>query len=214
MKKLLIFAVAFGSMIQLKAQNTGNALYLMPTTQQFSFSKINQALTQAGLAELPITFGTGVGGFGFTRRWRIGGEGTYFSGDASLRQNTTSLSGGQGYFYGAYVWQRSKWNVVPAIGIGYGGLTLTATRSIPANSIGELFGTAANSSTISIGDGFVHTSLGIERNLSDAMFMGIKASYNLGLSGERTWRADGLANSVRDSFSSFQLSLNFGFVLR
>jgi hypothetical protein len=214
MKKLIVLVLAFGSWFQLKAQNPGSALYLMPATQRFSFGSLNNVLAQAGLPEAPMTFGSGAGGFGSAGNWRIGGEGTYFSGDASRNQNTTSLAGGLGYFYGAYVWQQNKWNIVPAAGIGYGGLTLTATRSTTATSIGELFGSSANSSTVSIGDGFMHTSLGIERNISDSMFFGIKASYNMGIRGERAWKTNGLTNSVSDPFRSFQVSLNIGFVLK
>lgn len=215
MKKLTILALAFGSWFQLKAQNPGSSIYLMPAAQRFQFGNINNILTQAGLPEAPMTFGNGAGGFGSVgSNWRIGGEGTYFSGDASRGQNTTSLSGGLGYFYGAYVWSHKSWNVVPALGIGYGGLTLTGTRSTSANSIVELFGSAANSSTVSMGDGIAHTSLGIERYLSDNMFFGIKASYNLGLSGERTWKANGLPNSTSDPFTSFQVSIAVGFVLK
>lgn len=214
MKRLITILLVISSISIAKSQNQGSALYLMPATQLFSFGNINNALTQAGLPEAPMTFGSGAGGFGSIRNWRIGGEGTYFSGNASRGQNTTSLSGGLGYFYGAYVWQRNKWNIVPAAGIGFGGLTLTATRATSATSIGELFGSEPNSSTISMGDALLHTSLGIERNISDAIFFGIKASYNMGLSGKREWRAAGLTNTVSDPFQSFQLSLNIGFVLR
>ena len=214
MKKLLIFTIAFGLTIQLKAQNAGSTLYLMPAAQRFGFENINNILAQADLPEASITFGSGAGGFGSIGNWRIGGEGNYFSGDASRGTNITSLSGGLGYFYGAYVWQRKKWNVVPAAGIGVGGLTLNATRASSANSIEDLIGNAANSSTVSLGDGIIHTSLGIERNISDAMFIGIKTSYNMGLSGNREWKTTGLTNSVSDSFNSFQLSLSIGFVLK
>ena len=214
MKKLLIFTIAFGFTIQLKAQNAGSTLYLMPATQLFPFGNINNALARAGLPETPMTFGSGAGGFGSIGNWRVGGEGIYFSGDASRGTDLTSLSGGLGYFYGAYVWQRKKWNIVPAAGIGFGGLTLNATRASSANSIGELIGNAANSSTVSLGDGITHTSLGIERNISDAMFIGVKASYNMGLGGNREWKTTGLTNSVSDSFNSFQLSLSIGFVLK
>jgi hypothetical protein len=213
MKRTIIFFLAVGWLTQLKAQSPGSAIYLMPAAQRFSFNSMNNILAQTGLAEVPMTFGSGVGGFGTVDRWRIGGEGTYFSGDASRGQNRTSLSGGLGYFYGAYVWQRKNWNIVPAVGIGFGGLTLTATRSVPASSLVELFSSEVNGSSVSIGDGFVHTSLGIERNISDTMFLGMKASYNMGLSSERTWKADGLTASLNDSFSSFQLSLNIGFIL-
>lgn len=214
MKKLLILTMALGSLVQLKAQNPGSALYLMPSTQQFLFSNINDALTQAGLPEAPMTFGSGAGGFGSMGKWRVGGEGTYFSGDATRGQSTTSLSGGLGYFYGAYVLSRKKWNLVPAVGLGYGGLTLTATRATSAVSIGGLLSNEANSSTVAMGDGFIHTSVGIERNLSDSMFFGIKGVYNLGMSGNRDWTTNGLRESVSDSFSSIQLSLTVGFVLR
>lgn len=214
MKKLIILILAIGSWCQLKAQNPSSALYLMPATQRFSFGSMNNALAQAGLPEAPMTFGSGVGGFGAVGHWRIGGEGTYFSGNAARGQNNTSLTGGMGYFYGAYVWQRNQWNVVPAAGIGFGGLTLTAIRSTTANSLGELLGSRANSSTVSMGDGFIHTALSIERRLSDTMFFGIKAAYHMGLSGKRAWTTNGLTNSISDPFQSFQLSVNIGFALR
>lgn len=214
MKKVIILTLTFSLMFQLKAQNSSSALYLMPSAQRFSFGNINKALSQAGLPEAPMTFGSGAGGFGTIGQWRIGGEGTYFSGDASRGQNTTSLTGGLGYFYGGYVWQRNKWNIVPAAGIGFGGLRLVATRSTNAASIGDLLETESNSRVVSMGDGFIHTTLGLERNLSNSMFLGLKAAYNIGLSGERAWKANGLTNSISDPFRSFQLSLNIGFILQ
>jgi hypothetical protein len=65
-----------------------------------------------------------------------------------------------------------------------------------------------------MGDAFVHVSLAVERNLSDTMFIGLKAAYNEGLSGARPWEANGLPRSTTDPFRSFQLSASMGFVLR
>ncbi|MFN5171097.1 MAG: hypothetical protein ACK5DD_15885 [Cyclobacteriaceae bacterium] len=217
MKKsvVVLASVIISLLISGNAQSQSSALYLMPSFQFYSYSNLNQSLRAAGFPEVGATFGSGAGGFGtVNNRWRVGGEGTYFSGANHTGTTTTSAEGGLGLFYAGYVLTQKSWRWVPQAGIGYGGLAVTATRSVSTNSIGDLLTNAPNSSTVSMGDGFVHTSLSIERNLSDAMFIGLKASYNLGLSGEREWETNGLANAVRDPFSSFQLSFNIGFVLR
>jgi hypothetical protein len=140
MKKAIIVLLALSSLIQLHAQNPGSALYLMPAFYGFAFDNMNQMLMQAGFSEAPLAFGSGAGGFGSIGNWRIGGEGTYLSGSASRGQNATTLSGGLGYFYGARVWQLKKWNLVPAAGLGFGGLTMAATRPTTAGAVGALLG--------------------------------------------------------------------------
>lgn len=214
MRKIIIlgFVAVLGGAAT--AQTRGGALYMMPGIQRFQFSSLDGALAQAGFAETPVSFGKGFGGFGSAGNWRLGGEGTYFSGQALRGQNTTLLSGGMGYFYGAYVWQQGPWRIVPAAVPGFGGLVLSAVRATTVATAGELLGSQPNSSTLSMGDVFVHTSLGIERPLSQHMFIALRGAYHLGIGGNKPWNAEGFTAVLHDAFRSFQINLNVGFVLR
>jgi hypothetical protein len=195
------------------AQAPSSALHLMPGVQGFSFNRLNSILVAAGFAEVPATFGSGVGGFGTFNRWRFGGEGTYFSGARTRGNNTTSVDGGLGYFYAGYVVGKQTWRWVPALGIGYGGLDVRTSRGTPVASLDQVLTTSPNSSLVSIGDAFIHTAVAVERSLSESMFLGVKASYNIGLSGDRAWKADGLAATVSDPFSNWQINVSVGFRL-
>lgn len=207
-----LFVIA--SMLTLQAQTISSSIYFMPAIQNFSTTNLNRSLTTAGLADVPLSFGSGAGGYGANGKWRFGGEGTYFSGDADRANTSTSVSGGLGYFYTGFLVSKNNWTLIPAVGIGYGGMTVAATRRSTSPTIDQLLTNNANSSTVSIGDGFIHTSIAIEKPITDNIYFGIKGSYHLGLSGKQTWEAKGLNTSVADSFSHWQLSFSIGFALR
>lgn len=207
-------ALVLASAWVLCAQSPSSALYLMPAVQGFRADQLNRSLAAAGFADLPITFGSGAGGFGTVGRWRIGGEGTYFAGSASRGTTTTSIDGGLGYFYAGYLAHQKTWTFIPAVGLGFGGMNVKATRTTAATSIDQLLTSDPNTHMAAMGDGFVHTSLAVEKNMSDNLYLGLKGSYHIGLSGARTWKAEGLSNSVADPFSHWQVSIAIGFRLQ
>jgi hypothetical protein len=195
------------------AQNSGGTLYMIPSIQVFSFNNINQSISNADFGEVPVTFGNVIGGYGVVNNWVIGGEGSYFSGTNSSPNTSTTLSGGWGYFYGGYTFNKTKWRIVPALGIGFGGCFVNATRNTQVPDLAALLTDQPNSSQISLGDALLHTSLSFERFLSKQVYIGIKASYNLGLTGKQPWEADGLQNSTEDAFGGFQAGIKIGFLL-
>lgn len=212
MKMQYYFLFLLGISSTVLAQSpTGGSVYFSPSLQVFSFQKLNQSFSQAGFEAVPVSSGFGVGGFGQLNRWRLGGEGTYFSGSKSNEIRSTEAEGGWGYFYGGYV-IGSRWRMIPALGIGWGGISVNAIQLATA-SFPEFLTTAPNTSRVSLGDVFLHSSLALERTLGKHYYLSAKATYNLGLSGSQAWSANGLTNSVSDPFRGFQASLVFGFIL-
>jgi hypothetical protein len=193
------------------AQN--GSLYLMPSVQGFNFSNLNNDLKEAGFAETPVTFGSGAGGFGVYKQWRFGGEGTYFSGERFLEENSTVAQGGWGFFYAGYQLSNRTWRIVPQAGIGFGGLTIHATRPTSAASVGQLL-QEGNSTSLSMGGSLLHTALSIEKEVSNNFYVGIKSSYNISLSGKTAWSAKGLSNATTDTFNGLQVALIVGFILK
>lgn len=193
------------------AQN--GSLYLMPSVQGFNLSNLDSDLTDASYAEIPLTFGSGVGGFGTYKKWRFGGEGTYFSGERSFENKYTVAQGGWGFFYAGYQLSNRTWRVVPQAGFGFGGLTVHATRPTSAASVDALL-QEGNSTSLSIGGTLLHTALSIEKEIGDNFYVGLKSSYNISLSGKSAWSANGLTNSTNDTFDGLQAALIIGFILK
>lgn len=189
------------------------SLYLMPAVQGFNFGNLNSELKEVGFAETPLTFGNGVGGFGVFKQWRFGGEGTYFSGERSFEDKSTVAEGGWGFFYAGYQLSNRTWRIVPQAGIGFGGLTIHATRSTSAASVGQLL-QEGNSTSLSLGGSLLHTALSLEKEVSNNFYVGIKSSYNLSLSGKTEWSAKGLTNTTSDTFNGLQVALIIGFILK
>lgn len=211
MRTLCLILLSTISSAVLAQSTSGGSIYFYPNLQVFSFQNLNQSFSQAGFEDVPITAGFGVGGFGQFNRWRLGGEGTYFSGGKSNEITSTETEGGWGYFYSGYV-IGSTWRMIPAVGIGWGGLTVNAIQSAQV-SFPEFLTTAPNTSRVSLGDVFLHSALTLERMLGKHHYLGAKVTYNLGLSGSQDWSANGLVNSVSDPFRGIQASLVFGFNL-
>jgi hypothetical protein len=215
MKKsvVVLASVIISLLISGNAQSQSSALYLMPSFQFYSYSNLNQSLRAAGFPEVGATFGSGAGGFGtVNNRWRVGGEGTYFSGANHTGTTTTSAEGGLGLFYAGYVLTQKSWRWVPQAGIGYGGLAVTATRSVNG-SLSDLLGSESNSTRLENGSAFIHTSLSVEKAFTDGFFLGLKGAYNFGLR-DTSWDAPGLSPSTSDRFSGATLNVIIGFVLR
>ncbi len=188
------------------------SVYFMPSVQFFKFDNLNRLLKQNGFPETGVVYTNGFGGYGTIHRWRIGGEGMYFSGSSGNANNETSMSGGLGYFYTGYNLSFGRWQLIPAAGFGWGGLTVNATRQTDT-SLQNLLSTQPNSSQITNGNSFIHTGLSLERILANSFYLGIKGSYNAALSST-TWSAPGLTSSVADPFGGFQASLVVGFLLK
>lgn len=215
MKKLIVvlFLLITAGMITMTVHAQSSALYLMPSFQFYSYPNLNQHLRAAGLPEVAATFGSGAGGFGtINERWRVGGEGTYFTGANTSGTTSTAAEGGLGLFYAGYVLTKNKWRWVPQAGIGYGGLAVTTTQLVNG-SISDLLSTGSNSTRLENGSAFAHTGLSIERTVSDGLFLGLKGAYNFGLS-DSAWDAPGLNPSTSDRFSGFVVNLIIGFNLR
>lgn len=205
---LMLWVIVYGIGF---AQN--GSLYLMPSVQGFNFSNLNSDLKGAGFAETPVTFGSGAGGFGVFKQWRFGGEGTYFSGERSFEDKSTAAQGGWGFFYAGYELTNRSWRIVPQAGIGFGGLTIHATRPTSAASVSQLL-QEGNSTSLSIGGSLLHAALSLEKEFSNSFYVGIKSSYNISLSGKSAWSAKGLTNATTDTFSGLQASLIIGFILK
>lgn len=193
-------------------QHTTGSLYFAPGIQTFSFSNLNRVLTQAGFHEVPMAFGFGTGGYGQHKHLRIGGEGYYYSGTGKRESTSTELQGGWGYFYAGYKIGSNSWRLIPGMGLGWGGHSVSAIRP-SSSSISDLMSNQPNASQVSIGDIFLHTAITIEHDLPGQQYVAIKGTYNRGFASKNEWSAPGLTTSVSDSFSGIQLSLVIGFIL-
>ncbi len=212
MKSLIILLLLTANVALAQSQHTTSSIYLAPGVQQFSFSKLNNILTEAGFDKVPLAIGFGTGGYGQHKHLRVGGEGYYFSGSASRESTTTEINGGWGYFYAGYKIGNNSWRLIPGLGLGWGGSNVSAIRTSSA-SLNDLINTQPNTSLISIGGTFLHTAITIERDLPGQQYLAIKGTYNRDFSSKNEWTASGLTSSVSDSFSGFQLSLIIGFAL-
>lgn len=195
------------------AQHGAGVIYLSPGFQAFSFSNLNQALHKAGFSKVASAFGFGSGGYGEFNRWRIGGEGTYFTASSEGESGSTHLQGGWGFFYGGYSIINSTWRIIPEVGLGFGGATVQTVQQTSGN-LSDLLSTQPNASNVSMGDMLAHTAIGIEWKVTRNQYVGLKGIYNLGLSGNRTWETPGLQQTVADPFNGFQLNLLVGFYIR
>jgi hypothetical protein len=210
--KWIVVGFCFVTPWSMAQQANQASLYLMPSFQFYQYKNLNQLLQQAGFSEVGASFGTGVGGFGtINARWRVGGEGTYFTSSQQQGSTTTTGQGGLGYFYIGYVASLKKWQFVPSLGIGFGGLAVNATRSTSVN-INDLLATNPNSSQIGSGGAFVHSGLVVERKFVSLIYLGLEMAYNFSL-GENNWEADGLTDTIKDPFGGFQLNLKIGFFI-
>ncbi len=212
MKPTILFLLFVANIALAQSQPTTGSVYLTPGIQQFSLSNLNSTLTQAGFHKVPMAIGFGTGGYGQHKHLRVGGEGYYFSGSASRESTTTELQGGWGYFYAGYIIGSNSWRLVPSLGLGWGGSSVSAIRTI-TTSLGDLMNNQPNTSLVSIGGAFMHTAITIERDLPGQQYLAIKGTYNQAFS-KNEWTAPGLTNSVSDSFSGFQISLIFGYSLK
>lgn len=211
--KKTIIALILGVIFYGNVLAQDGSLYLMPAVQGFNFSNLNSDLKGAGFAETPMTFGSGAGGFGVFKQWRFGGEGTYFSGERFLEDKSTVAQGGWGFFYAGYELSKRSWRIVPQAGIGFGGLTIHATRPTSAASVSQLL-QEGNSTSLSIVGSLLHAALSLEKEFSNNFYVGIKSSYNISLSGKTTWSAKGLTNATADTFNGLQAALIVGFILK
>jgi hypothetical protein len=213
MKSIIALLLFMANLAVAQSEHTTGSIYLAPGIQQFSFSNLNSVLTQAGFHKVPLAVGFGSGGFGQSKHLRVGGEGYYFSGSAKMESTTTELQGGWGYFYVGYKMGNNLWRFIPALGLGWGGSSVSAIRT-SNSSLNDLINNQPNTSLISIGGTFLHTAITIERDLPGQQYLAIKGTYNRGFSSKNEWTAPGLTTSVTDSFSGFQFSLIFGFTLQ
>jgi hypothetical protein len=208
---LTIFFLCAGEFLYAQEQRSG-MFYFLAGIQDIPFNYLNEALTRNGFAETPTTFGSGSGGFGKINRWRVGGEGVYFFGSNSLNGNKTKAEGGLGYFYGGYEWGKASWKIVPALGFGLGGLTVSATRTAGNLSIDQLLTTNPNSTSLSNGGTFMHSSVMLEKNIAH-WAIALKGVYNASLSSDRNWKANENTVALADAFGGFSLTLSIGFWL-
>ncbi len=211
MKFITSFLFLLANVALAQNQPTTGSLYLSPGIQQFSFSNLNSDLTQAGFHKVPLAIGFGTGGYGQHQHLRIGGEGYYFSGSANKESTTTEIQGGWGYFYAGYKIGNNSWRLIPSLGLGWGGCSISAIQTI-STSISDLINNQPNTSLVSIGGAFLHIALTIECDVPGQSYLAIKGTYNQAFS-KNEWTAMGLTNSVSDSFSGFQLSMIIGFTL-
>jgi len=213
MKSVLTLILFVANITSSLSQHTTGSIYLAPGIQQVTFSNLNNLLTQAGFHKVPLAIGFGTGGYGQHKHLRVGGEGYYFAGSATSESTTTELQGGWGYFYAGYKIGNNSWRFIPGLGLGWGGSNVSAIRTTNS-SLSDLITNQPNTSLMSIGDTFIHTSITIERDLPGEQYLAFKGTYNRGFSKDNEWTAPGLTNSVSDSFGGFQLSLIIGFTLQ
>jgi hypothetical protein len=194
------------------AQSGGGKLYLQPQVQWLSLQNANDVLSNNDLPNAGALFSSGFGGYGYSERWIVGGEGTYFSSAFENNSNSTLVSGGWGCFYAGYkLLKRNKVMLYPAAGLGWGGATLTVVRATNQNSIDGLLANS-NASTFSIGGGFVHTALAVEVQVTDKMAIGAKGIYNMGFSST-PWKAQDKSLTTSDTFGGASFSLLFSYTL-
>lgn len=211
--KFIFLSVAFLLGMALPSHAQSSAIYLMPSAQFLSLPNLNRELASAGFPDTPGTFGSGAGGFGtINDRWRIGGEGTYFSGTRNQDNTSVTSEGGLGVFYAGYLVGHGAWHLVPQAGLGFGGVAVNATRST-AGSLTDLLRGDGNTARVATGGLFLHTGISLERDLADGLTLGLKASYNLAFSEEK-WTAPGTGSSVSDRFCGVTLNFVVGFRLR
>jgi hypothetical protein len=177
----------------LYAQEKGSGmLYFLTGIQHFQLTNLDKALARNGFTDTALSFGSGSGGFGKINRWRIGGEGVYFSGSNSLKGNTTKSEEGLGYFYGGYEVGKTSWKIVPAPGFGIGGLTVSPTRATNSNTIDQLLKTNTNSISLINGGTFMHSFIALERTIGSYLAITLKGIgiYNASLSGKKDWKVN------------------------
>jgi hypothetical protein len=212
MKSITLFLFFLAKFTLAQSQHATGSIYLAPGIQQFSFSNLNSALTQAGFHKVPLAIGFGTGGYGQHKHLRVGGEGYYFSGSANKESTTTEIHGGWGYFYAGYKIGNNTWRLIPSLGFGWGGSSVSVIQT-NSTSISDLINNQPNTSLVSIGGTFLHTAITVERDLPGQQYIAMKGTYNQAFSKSK-WTAPGLTNSISDSFSGFQISLIIGFSLQ
>lgn len=212
MKNKTLLLLFWASSTVVLAQSGGGKLYLQPQVQWLSLQNVNDVLSNNNLPTVGGIVSSGFGGYGYSERWIVGGEGTYFSSAFESNANTTQVSGGWGSFYAGYKLLKSdKVVFYPAAGLGWGGASLTVVRATNQNSIDGLLANS-NASTFSIGGGFVHTALAVEVQVTDKMAIGAKGIYNAAFSSQ-PWKAQDKSLSNSDAFGGASFSLMFSYTI-
>lgn len=193
------------------AQERGSAFYLLQQVQFFRTPNLSDALSNSNLSDLPVTFGSGVGGYGYSKNFVIGGEGTYFSGERKNNNTQTDIDGGWGYFYTGYRYAKNKLVVQPTAGIGFGGYTITVLNK--ENPITSLNGGTDRLVRVNNGNFLVHSGLLLEYAISSTNAIGLKSGYNFSL-GKRAYESDFGDLNIEDPFSAFYINLTFSFTLK
>jgi len=195
---LIIMATAF----QTNAQNTsaakkawGGVGYFESGLVFFNFNDINKAFKNADFPELTTpSISMGGGGHAVIANFIVGGEGHgYFGAITQNEHYKVSHGGGYGFFnLGYLVMNTPTTKLYPMVGLGGGSITVSITdrEQIP-DSFDEILTSPARQSHIYTGGFTMNFSLSSDffvmgqrsDQVSGGFFVGIRAGYNLQLSG-------------------------------